>query len=310
MKKKNIFLVYLILSFLFSNISQSIENKILFKINNEIITSFDIDEEFKYLKTLNPKINTLKNEEKFEISKNSIEKEKIKKIEITKNFKDTEIPSDFLNNILRNIYTKIDKKNLDEFKEYLKDNKVEYSRALEKIKIEILWNELIFSKFSTKIKINEDEIRYMLSNNQMLFSKSYLISEIVFDVKNSNELDQKYAKIKKIIDKEGFGNAALKYSISSTANMGGNLGWINEKTLNINLKKILSKINENEITHPITVPGGFLILKINKIKKEKQNYDIETELKRIINIKKNNQLNQLSTVYFNKVKKDISINEL
>ena len=150
----------------------------------------------------------------------------------------------------------------------------------------------------------------MLSNNQMLFSKSYLISEIVFDVKNSNELDQKYAKIKKIIDKEGFGNAALKYSISSTANMGGNLGWINEKTLNINLKKVLSKINENEITHPITVPGGFLILKINKIKKEKQNYDIETELKRIINIKKNNQLNQLSTVYFNKVKKDISINEL
>lgn len=310
MKKKNIFLAHLILFFLFSNVSQSIENKILFKINNEIITSIDIDEEFKYLKTLNPKISNLTNEEIFEISKNSIVKEKIKEIEITKNFKDTEIPSDFLNKILRNIYTKIDKKNLDEFKEYLKNNKIEYPRVLEKIKIEILWNELIFSKFSTKIKINEDEIRNMLSNDQMLFSKSYLISEIIFDVKNSNELDQKYTKIKKLIDKEGFGNAALKYSISSTANMGGNLGWINEKTLNTNLRKVLSKINENEITRPITVPGGFLIIKINKIKKEKQNYNIESELKKIINIKKNNQLNQLSTVYFNKVKKNISINEL
>ena len=149
-----------------------------------------------------------------------------------------------------------------------------------------------------------------MKSNEMQFSRSYLISEIIFEAKDLNEIDSKYKKIQNLINERGFGNAALTYSISSTSNIGGNLGWINEKSLNSNLRKVLSRMNENEFTDPITVPGGFLILKINKIKKEKINYNVESELKKIIQIKKNNQLNQFSTIYFNKVKKDISINEL
>lgn len=308
--KINTFLIFFILILLFSNISKSLENKILFKINNEVITSIDVNNEFKYLKTLNPKINNLKKKEILEISKSSIIKEKIKKIELSKNFEDTEIPLNYLNDVLRNVYTKINLKNLNEFKKYLKSNKVEYSKVLEKLKIEILWNELIFLKYSTKIKIDEDKIRDMLSNNQMQFSKSYLMSEIVFEVENFNELDEKYTIIKDLINEKGFSNTALTYSISSTANMGGKLGWINEKSLNLELRKVLSKMTINEFTNPITVPGGFLILKINEIKKERKNQNINSELKKIIEIKKNNQLNQFSTIYFNKVKKNILINEL
>jgi len=308
--KINTFLIFVTIYLLSSSISKTLENKIVFKINNEIITSIDIDDEFKYLKALNPKINNLKDKEILEISKNSIVREKIKEIETTKNFKDTEIPVEYINDILKNIYTKIGIKTLDEFKEYLKNNKIEYSKVLEKIKVEILWNELIFSKFSSKIKINEGKIKDLLLSNEMQFSRSYLISEIIFEAKDLNEIDSKYKKIQNLINERGFGNAALTYSISSTSNIGGNLGWINEKSLNSNLRKVLSRMNENEFTDPITVPGGFLILKINKIKKEKINYNVESELKKIIQIKKNNQLNQFSTIYFNKVKKDISINEL
>jgi peptidyl-prolyl cis-trans isomerase SurA len=308
--KINTFLIFVTIYLLSSSISKTLENKIVFKINNEVITSIDIDDEFKYLKALNPKINNLKDKEILEISKNSIVREKIKEIETTKNFKDTEIPVEYINDILKNIYTKIGIKTLDEFKEYLKNNKIEYSKVLEKIKVEILWNELIFSKFSSKIKINEGKIKDLLLSNEMQFSRSYLISEIIFEAKDLNEIDSKYKKIQNLINERGFGNAALTYSISSTSNIGGNLGWINEKSLNSNLRKVLSRMNENEFTDPITVPGGFLILKINKIKKEKINYNVESELKKIIQIKKNNQLNQFSTIYFNKVKKDISINEL
>jgi peptidyl-prolyl cis-trans isomerase SurA len=51
------------------------------------------------------------------------------------------------------------------------------------------------------------------------------------------------------------------------------------------------------------MPGGFMILKINEIKKKEKKQNIENELKRIINLKKTINLNQFSKIYFNKVKK-------
>jgi peptidyl-prolyl cis-trans isomerase SurA len=68
-------------------------------------------------------------------------------------------------------------------------------------------------------------------------------------------------------------------------------------------------MNEGEFTKPITVPGGFMILKIDEIKKRKKNMNVEKEVKKIAKIKKNNQLNQFSKMYFNKIKKDIQISE-
>ena len=102
----------------------------------------------------------------------------------------------------------------------------------------------------------------------------------------------------------------MTYSSSSTASTGGELGWIQEEALNDNLKNIFHTMNEGEYTKPITVPGGFLVLKIDKIKEEKINLNIETKISEIINIKKNNQLNQFSKMYFNKIMKDIKIDEL
>ena len=68
-------------------------------------------------------------------------------------------------------------------------------------------------------------------------------------------------------------------------------------------------MNEGEYTKPVTVPAGFLVLKIDKIKEEKVNQNIEKKIEEIINFKKNDQLNQFSKMHFNKIKKDININE-
>ena len=135
-------------------------------------------------------------------------------------------------------------------------------------------------------------------------------SEIFFEISNSSQLDNRYQEIKEIIQEKGFENAAASLSTSNTANQGGKIGWIDEDSLNENLKKILSKLNVNEITEPLTMPGGFMILKINEIKKKEKKQNIENELKRIINFKKNDQLNQFSKIYFNKVKINIKIHEI
>ncbi len=310
MYKKKFFIILALFFLIYNQSSFSIENKILFKIDQEIITSIDLENEYRYLTVLNKNIKNLSDDEIFEISKKSSIKEKIKKIVINNNFKDPRVPDEILNLLLKNIYQKININNLDDFKEYLKINKMDYQTVRKKIEIEALWNELIILKFKSKIKINKDEIKKSIVARKNYVTRSYLLSEILFEISNSDELSNTYLKIKNNINKIGFDNAALKHSISNTASTGGEIGWINEDSLNKKLRAILAKKNENEITDPISVTGGFLILKINQIKETINKLNINDEVQKMINIKTNYQLNQFSLIYFNKVKKDININEI
>lgn len=308
-KKK--FLIYLsIFFFIYNQSSISIENKILFKINEDIITSIDIENEYRYLIALNKNIRNLNEDEIFEISKKSIIREKIKKIVILNNFKDPKIPDKYLDFLLKRIYQKINIKNKEEFNEYLKINKIDYNNVRKKIETEALWNELIMLKFKSKIQINKEQIKESIINRKKTTTKSYLLSEILFEVSSSDKLSNTYFEIKKTINEKGFDNAALSHSVSNTASIGGDLGWVDESSLNKNLRSILKKTKENDFTNPITVPGGFLILKIDQIKEIKNEINIEDEVQKMINIKTNNQLNQFSIIYFNKVKKDIKIDEI
>ena len=301
-------LLFVIYAFILFDISASaLENKIILRVNNEIITSIDIFNEIKYLTTLNPGINKLKEIEVYEISKKSLIKEKIKENEIQKNFADTSFSEDFLKQLIINVYTKIGIGSLDEFKIYLMNNQVKYETVVDKIKTEALWNELIVTKFSKNIKINKNQLKEEIKENQIV--KLFLMSEIFFEIENIKDFEKKNKEINESIKKIGFENAALKYSISQTSNMGGKLDWINENSMNKNIKKIVNKTKINEVTKPMPVAGGYLILKINDIKTVEAKLNFDQELKKMIRSAKNNQLNQFSIIYFNKIKKDIRINE-
>ena len=304
------FLLFLgFIFFVFNTNSISLENRIVVKIENQIITSLDVNNEYKYLVALNPSIKNSKKDDLLKLSKKSVLQEKIKKIEIDKNFNNPKIPQEFIDQILRNVYSRIGFNNLNDFKIYLINNNIDFENVKNKLIIEALWNELILIKFSSKIRINEKELRKRITDNDS-FLKSYLLSEIFFEVSNLKELDKKFNKISKEINNKGFDFAALKYSVSSTSNLGGKLDWINENSLNKNIRKELKNLEINDFTKPINVPGGFLILQINDIKNTKIEIDIEKELKKLEKYEKNNQLNQYSKIYFNKVKKDLEISEL
>ena len=164
--------------FINTNNSFSIENKILLKIDNEIITSIDVQNEGKYLLLLNPNIINLSEKEIFNLSKNSIIREKIQNIELLNNFKELKVPDSYLEELLKNVYKKIGINDLDTFKKYLGNNNVDYDHVKNKIKIEALWNELIVSKFSSKVIINQEEIKKKLKNDNKFFTKNFLVSEI------------------------------------------------------------------------------------------------------------------------------------
>jgi peptidyl-prolyl cis-trans isomerase SurA len=304
------FLIFLVfIFFIFNSNSNSLENKILVKIENQIITSLDVNNEYKYLVALNPSLKNSSKEDIIKLSKRSILQEKIKKIEIDKNFNNPKITQEFFEQILQNIYSKIGLDSLNDFKEYLIKNNIDFENVKNKLEVETLWNELIFIKFSSKVKINENNLREKINNNSK-FLKSYLLSEISFEVSNLKNLEDKFIEISSVIKNKGFDFAALKYSESPTSNLGGKLDWINENSLNKNIKLAISNLEINDFTKPITVPGGFLILQVNNIKNTKIEIDVEKELNKLKNYEKNNQLNQYSKIYFNKVKKDLEISEL
>jgi len=307
---KKLILIYLtFIFFIYSSSSFGIENKILVKIENQIITSLDVNNEYKYLIALNPSLKNSKKKDVIKLSKKSIINERIKKIEIEKTFKNPQLPEEFLDKILQNVYTRIGITNLNDFKEYLILNNVDIENVKNKLEIEALWNELILIKFSSKVKINEKNLKAKIIEGNK-FSKSYLLSEISFEVSNLKDLDNKFTEISNVINNSGFDFAALKYSVSATSNFGGKLDWINENSLNKKIKDAIKNLKINEFTKPINVSGGFLILQINDIKNIQIEVNVEEELKKITNFEKNNQLNQYSKIYFNKIKKNLQIDEL
>ena len=308
-KNKSILLLLSFIFLIFNTNLNGLENKILVKIENQIITSLDVNNEYRYLIALNPSIKNSKKDDILKLAKKSIIQEKIKKIEIEKNFKNPKISQGFIDQILRNVYLSIGFNNLNDFRNYLIDNKINFENVKNKLKIEAMWNELILIKFSSKVKIDEEKLRKRIIDNST-FLKSYLLSEISFEVSNLQELNKKYQEIIKEINSKDFTFAALKYSMSPTSNLGGKLDWINENSLNENIREKIKNLEINDITKPINVPGGFLILQINDIKNTKIKINIEEQFKKLENYERNNQLNQYSKIYFNKVKKDLEISEL
>ena len=309
MNTKNFKFFFIIIFFVFISNSDSFENKIIFKIEDQIITSLDVINEYKYLVALNPNLKKADERDIIKLSQKSILKEKIKNIEIKRNLENPKVPEKFLEQILMNIYTKIGLSNLNDFKKYLIINEVDFENVKKKLEIEALWNELIIFKFSSKVKIDKKKLKdEIIKNNSFL--KSYLMSEISFEVSNIKNLENKFLEISNVINNKGFDFAALQYSSSPTSNLGGKLDWINENSLNDTIKEAIIDLKINDFTKPIAVPGGFLILQINDMKNIKIDIDIDSELEKLINFEKNNQLSQYSKIYFNKVKKDLKISEL
>ncbi len=308
-KLKSTILIFLVSLFLSIN-SIALENKILIKVNNEIITTQDLKNEKKYLKLLNPSFQKLDEESILKAAKNSIIREKIKQIEIEKNLIPFRVKNEVLESYIKNIYSKINLQSKNEFEKFLKSNNLNIDFIRDKISVELLWNNLIYMKYSSRVKINEKNLKNKLTKNQNKYIKRYNLNEIIFSYVNKDELNSKYIEIKKDIDQKGFSSAALIHSISDTNKIGGELGWIDQKSINKKIYKQLELLKDGEYSKPIIIPGGALILKLNKTEKKELKVNLENELRKMIEIEKNNQLNQFSNLYYNKIKKSIIINEI
>ena len=303
--KRNFFIILFLLIF---NQSESIETKIIHRIQNEIITNIDIKNEFKYLVALNNSLKKLDKEKILSISNESIIREKIKQIELLKKFKKIKLNEEYLNILVKKIYLRLNLKSINEFELYLKDYDLEINDIITKATIDAMWGELIIKMYSSKISINENKIKEQILKNSKIQSKKYQLSEIMFEVTNKKEIEKKYNEVVRSIEEVGFENSAAIYSFSESAKIGGDIGWINENSLNDNIKKNIKDLKHGQITKPIILSNGILILRLEDTKTLESTINVKNELKTAIIYERNRQLNEYSKIYYNKIKKNLDFN--
>ena len=296
-----------------TNQVNSLENRIILKVNDNIITSIDVVQEEKYLKVLNQKLKKIDKNKLKAIAIESIVKEKIKEIELVKYYQIEKVLGDTnLKRIVKNLYQTIGFKNEQDFKKYLNTQNLKFSSVKRKLAIEMLWNNLIFKKFSNRVVIDESDIKNNLDKElkNLKFSRDIFLSEILIRDSKNLKLDTVYLEILKSIDIIGFAATANIFSKSSTAKIGGKIGWVKETSLSKQILKNIINLEKGQISKPIKINENFLILAIDDTKINKQKIDKNKILSDRISYIKNQQLERFSLAYFAKVKQSIQINEL
>ena len=306
--KKTIFLV--LFFFLLNNFSYSkINLQIIMKINEQIITTYDLEKESNYLLALNPNLNEINKNDLLKLAKRSMVKEMIRKSEILK-YKKLNLQNTQVNDVLENMIKNLNYSNQSQFENYLNDFDISINDLKKKIEIENEWKNLIYAKYSKSIKIDKSALINKIEKmSKEEFSFEYNMSEIVFDNKQDVSYEKQLKKILESIEINGFENTANLYSISDSSKVGGKIGWIKKNNLSIEINQAIQNLKINSYSNPIKIGNNYLILKINDIKEITIEFDKQKELNKMIMIETSKQLDKFSNIFYNKIKLNSTIRE-
>ena len=302
--------VPILIFFLLGSISYSkINFQIIMKVNNQIITSFDIEKESNYLLALNPKLKEVNENELLKLAKRSMIKEMIRKSEILK-YKKLNLENDQINSVLENIIKNLNFSSELEFENYLKSFDVSIDDIKKKIEIENEWKNLIYAKYSKSVKIDKSNLINKIEKiSKENFTFNYNLSEILFNKKQNISLEDQSKMILESIEINGFENTANLYSISDSSKVGGRIGWVKKNSLSFEINRELENLEINSFSSPIKIGNNYLILKINEIKKIPVKIDKKKELDKMIIIETSKQLEKFSSIFYNKIKLNSTISE-
>lgn len=297
---KKIFSIFLLI-FFFEMLEASVENKIVIKVGNKIITSLEIKNKINTELVLrNLEVNQSNINKMKKIAVQALIDSRIKEIEIEK------YSSINLNNVdISRQLLSISGKNIDALKKKFSENSLDYDIFLKELKLQNSWQKLIFTLFGDKIIINEDELIKELNiiKNENSNIKTYNLSEIEVSYDGDIEKEEQIKKIKQSIEMIGFDQTISAHSESLSATNNGQLGYISERSLSQEIFNNLKNLKKGNISDPIVQLNKIIFLKINEIKIIKnENFSLDLEKKRLINEKKNNLLKLYSQSHLSKIK--------
>ena len=295
---------------LLSNISfAKINFEIIKKINNDIITTYDLEKEINYLLALNPQLDKIDQIKLVQIANKSLTKEIIRKNEIEK-YKELNLQSDQIDNVLNSLIQNLNFNDESQFKNYLKSFDISIDYIKKKIAIENEWKNLIYSRYINSVKIDRKKLKQKINNSiEDKYQLEYNLSEIVFTKKKDISINELKREINESINTIGFENTANIYSISDSSKIGGKIGWISKSNLSNEINSKIKNLDENTFSDPITIGNNFIIIKVNEIKKTTLKINEQEELDKMILIETTNQLEKFSEIFYNKIKLNSKISE-
>ncbi len=308
-KIKNLFSIFVFFILFYSSSLQSLEKNIyiVLKIENQIVTNQDIENEYNYLKALNNDLNKLEKSKGLKIAKNSIIREKVKEIELRKYY-DLDAKNEFVEDIVLNLFKKINLNTKQEINQYLSKYSLNIKDVEKKINIEATWNNFIYTKYKDQVNVDINKLKKKINNTKKK-RNSFLISEIFFTPKNKEDKEKKIKDIYNSINEKGFKLSATIYSKSDSAKVGGLIGWVNENEISESLSNKIKLLKKGEYTQPVQMPGGILIIQLNDKKEKEISINFEKSLELLIKNETNKILNQFSSIYYQKLRKNINFNE-
>ncbi|MDA7606531.1 peptidylprolyl isomerase [Pelagibacteraceae bacterium] len=310
MKTKMLFSVYILFFLNVINLAElksQIINNIVVKVGGLLISSVDVQNEIITNLVINKKEITQSNIDNVKnyALKNLINKS-IKKIEINK-FK---IDKYNKNDLYRYIDTTAKNFNTNRkgLRQIFRENDINYDLFVENYEIELLWNTLIYQVYNKQININILAVENEIEKLKISENLEYNLSEIEIPIYQYKK--NKFKEIFIVIKNEGFEVAAKKFSVSSTAMSGGLVGWVSDRSLSSQYMEKLKKINTQEVSEPIINETSAVILKINKLKKDNDNFDANLVRNNILLKKKEQKLDLFSRSHFSNLENTITINFL
>ncbi len=306
---KKIFLIITIYLLTTTVSFSNINLKIVMKINNEIITSYDIEQEKNYLLALNPNLKEIDENRLLKIAKKSLIKEFIRKIEILK-YKELNQENQQIDNVLNNLIKNLNFTSKSDFENYLKEFDISIDDLKKKIEIENEWKNMIYIKYNNNVNIDKKDLLLKVNNiSKNNYVIEYNLSEIIFTIENNTTYNEKFKKIKYSIDSNGFENTANLYSISDSSKVGGKIGWVVKNNLSNPIIDKIKDLKDEEYSEPIKIGNNFLILKINETRKKPFKMDKQAELDKMIIFETTKQLDKFSNIFYNKIKLNAKISE-
>ena len=285
-----------------------IKNKIIISVGNKIITNYDLATEIKYLNVISrEKFKNLSNEEAEEIATQSLIKDKIKASELT-HYGSITISEERVTQQINETSRNLGFNNVEELNSFLIKEDYNLKNLRKKIILEFKWNQLIYQLYKSQILINKEALDKKLKTLILKRkSEEFLISEILLASDTKEELSKKYTDVVESIKKDGFENAAIKFSASASSQQGGTLGWIHESEISVNLLKNIKNSEIGMVSNPIIVSGGMLLVKVENKRIVENEIDLEKKMNELVEIEKNKQLNQFSLNHFSQTKNNTII---
>ena len=289
-------------------VKTTIKDGIFATVGNKAITRSDIVNEIKIILILNNlRYSEDKKEELQKMGIRSAIKRNVKEIEIERNKDFLNFNPEDLNKELKRLAGKINV-DIETLKIICKDNDLDFSLIENNIKVELLWNSLVFALYKNKLKINTEEIEDQLKAAQnKKESYEYLVSEIIIKPVEKDKLKSRISELKNKIKIEGFESVALSESISPSAINGGDLGWLNENAIS---KTYMSKITNTPVgnlSEAILIQNGILIFKIRNKKKVEVNLNLEDIKNQLVQTEKAKILNMYAAAHYADLKRSMAL---